>query len=196
MDVFLNPSWQYAVTHFCLCKAYLDSSLCAVLHHETVASKDLVNPNLLHILYLAAVACSFDCVFTEWLWKMKELSLSLAGAKHSTAHLLLCLYQLWSWKQEKKQGVHQARHQVWKCPPSWAAGLVPAHSSHSHPSPPTPLASPDPSPCSTKLFCPQLIYSPWGQRLCPVVCNKARFIVLLSSALQFSWSPWQPSSIP
>lgn len=53
-----------------------------------------------------------------------------------------------------------------------------------------------PLPCPTKLFCPQLIYSPWGQRFCPVACNKAGFIVHLSSTLQFSLSPWQPYSIP
>lgn len=42
----------------------------------------------------------------------------------------------------------KARHQGWKCP-SWAAGLVTAHSSHPCPWPPIP-------PCPTKLLCPSL----------------------------------------
>lgn len=160
-----------------------------------MASEDLVNPNLLRIPYLSAVTFLLTVSLQSDFNKYKSF---LFPWQEQSTGLPTCCSASTSFEVESRRRSREmvkAGHQGWKCP-SWALGLVTVHSSHPHLWPPTPLASPEPLTLSHKIVLPQLIYSPRGQRLCPVVCNKARFIVHLSSVLQFSLSPWQPYSIP
>lgn len=193
MDVFHSTSWQCVVTHFCLGKACLDCSLCAVLHHWDSGIKGPSKSK--SIVYPVFVCCDvffWLCVYRMILKNVRAFSFAVRSKAQDCPPAALPRP---AQAESRSRETIKARYQEWQCL-SWAAGLVTAHSSHPCLWPPTPLVSPKPLTLSHKIVLPQLIYSPSGQRLSPVVCNKAGFIVHLSSTLQFCLSPWQPYSIP